>query len=131
MEAPAGLKLKLYRRFINKSFSSATDEIICFNNKLLVILIIFLNVGCGSLSAFLPSSSRDRWYLENMKDTDILHKIQRGSTRNDVLREWGEPWRKKSDDIWVYWFKDIVKEKTYLKFDNDHVIKIWTSFELY
>lgn len=86
--------------------------------------------SCG-LSNVLPNSERDKWYAEHPVDLGKLLAVHEGMTRSEVLEKWGNPWKVKDVDRWIYYFPDIAKEKTHVQFKNNIVVKMWTSFEVW
>ena len=94
----------------------------------LIIVMLLSSCGCG-FSNLLPNSERDKWYMEHPADLDKLLAVREGMTRKEVFKKWGEPWKVKNVDHWIYYFPDIAKEKTHVQFKNDIVTKMWTSFE--
>lgn len=89
------------------------------------LFAVFFFSSCTFLN-MLPNKARDKWYMEHAGDYsidyDLLRKIFEGNTKEDALREWGEPWKRKSEDVWVYKFS-FMKNKIVLKFENDVVVK--------
>ena len=96
-----------------------------------VILGILLTLTSCGLSNVLPNAERDKWYMGHPIDTEKLLAVHEGMSRKEVVDKWGEPWKVKNEDHWIYYFPDIAKEKTHIQFKNDIVTKIWTSFEIW
>ncbi|MFA5060643.1 MAG: hypothetical protein WC676_08480 [Candidatus Omnitrophota bacterium] len=94
----------------------------------LIIGICLSSSGCGFLD-LLPNKERDRWYMEHPVDLGKLLAVHEGMAREEVLEKWGDPWKIKNEEHWIYYFPDIAKEKTHIQFKNDIVAKMWTSFE--
>ena len=96
----------------------------------LIIGIYLSSSGCGFLD-LLPNKERDKWYMEHPVDESKLYAVHEGAGRKEVLEKWGEPWRFKNEDHWIYYFPELAKEKIHLQFKNDVVTKMWTSFEIW
>ena len=94
----------------------------------LIIGMLLTLCSCG-FSNLLPNPERDKWYMEHPVDLDKLLAVREGMTRKEVLEKWGEPWKVKNTDRWIYYFPDIAKEKTNIQFKNDIVTRMWTSLE--
>lgn len=86
--------------------------------------IVFIFSGCTFLN-MLPNKARDKWYTEHAGDYnidyDLLRKVIEGNTKEDALREWGEPWKRKSENTWIYKFP-FMKNKIVLIFEDDVVV---------
>jgi len=90
-----------------------------------IIYFLFLAIlfsSCG-FTKMLPNKDRDQYYMDHTDkiDYELLKKVYEGNTKEDALKEWGEPWEKKSEDIWIYKFP-FLKNKIVLVFKNDVVI---------
>lgn len=97
----------------------------------IVVFGISLILSSCNFLDLLPNKERDKWYMEHSVDLSKLYAVHEGGTRKEVLEKWGEPWRIKSEDHWIYFFPELAKEKIHLQFKNDVVIKMWTSFEIW
>ena len=95
------------------------------------ILGILLTLSSCGFSNLLPNKERDKWYMGHPVNLGKLLAVHEGMTRKEVLEKWGEPWKVKNKDHWIYYFPDIAKEKTHVQFKNDIVVKMWTSFEVW
>lgn len=98
-------------------------------NSKTILLIIFILViqGCTALNT-LPNSERDKWYTENpgnlSEGLDFLRKVKIGDTKEQVLEEWGEPWKIKNENKWVYYFPKYFRNKHVVFFENNILVKL-------
>ena len=104
-------------------------------NKILKIILflsfVVINAsGCTFLN-MLPNSLRDEWYIENATDLseglDFLNMAKIGFTKEKVIEVWGEPWKKKGENIWTYKFPKYFSNTILIKFENGKFSKQWSS----
>lgn len=94
-------------------------------SSLCCLIIICALSGCTVLH-ILPNKSRDKYYETResnwSESIDHLRKVRIGFSKEQVLEEWGQPYTKRSGDVWIYKFPEYFTNKIVLKFKDDVVV---------
>lgn len=93
---------------------------------ILILLSTVYLAGCSMLSLVLDSTNPNR-HSGKSAELNKLYAVKEGMTKDQVIQEWGYPYKKKTEDSWIYYFPEIMDQKIYLTFQDDSLVKIKSS----
>ena len=97
--------------------------------KKTVLILLFMSVfymnGCSMSSLAVDSINPNR-YSNKYNHLNKLYAVKEGMSKEQVVKEWSYPYRE-NEDLWIYYFPDILDQKIYLTFQDSILVNMKSS----